>query len=435
MSLVSEAAAPAMYSLIDVNNFYVSCERVFDARLEGRPVCVLSNNDGAVVARSAEVKALGIKMGAPWFKLRDLAKQHGIIALSSNYTLYGDMSNRVVSILREYSPDMEVYSIDESFLRVERVAQLFGGRQGMGGAMRGRIRQWTGLPVCVGFGESKTLAKFANYLAKKNPQFEGVCDLASMSRAERAGWMNAVAVGEVWGVGSRTEARLQAMHVRSVLDLASVEPKALRSQFGVVMERTCNELRGVSCLALEDMAPAKQQIMSSRSFGAMISAMAELGDAVAFHADRAAAKLREQASVAGGVYVFVCTNRFRTQDPQYSAGTIIPLADPSDDTLLLTTAAHRALRRIYRSGFCYKKCGVMLVELSGKTERQVTLFDDDRVREKSARTMQVMDRINKVWGRGTIRSAAISIEQPWKMRADMRSPRYTTRWDELPVAT
>ncbi len=394
---------------------------------------VLSNNDGAVVARSNEVKALGVKMGVPWFKLRELANEHQIIALSSNYTLYGDMSNRVVAILRDYSPDMEVYSIDESFLRVECVAHRHGGRQRMGSAMRGRIRQWTGLPVCVGFGETKTLAKFANHLAKKNPEFDGVCDLPSMPQSVRFDWMSKVAVGEVWGVGPRLDARLQAIQVRSVLDLARLDPGAMRAQFGVVMERTCSELRGVSCLALEDVTPAKQQIMSSRSFGIRISTLAELGEAVAFHVDRAAEKLRNQKSVAAGVYVFICTNRFRQQDPQYSASTLIPLVDPSDDTLLLTNASHRALRRIFRAGYSYKKCGVMLVELSGKAQRQTTLFDDDGARAKSARTMQVMDCINKIWGRGTVRSAAIGVEQPWKMRAEMRSPRYTTCWDELPV--
>lgn len=422
-----------IYSLIDVNNFYVSCERVFNAKLEGKPVCVLSNNDGAVVARSAEVKALGVKMGVPWFKLRELAKEHNIIALSSNYTLYGDMSNRVVSILRDYSPDMEVYSIDESFLRVERVAHLYGGRKAMGQAMRGRIRQWTGLPVCVGFGPSKTLSKFANHLAKKNPVFNGVCDVAAMTSSERDSWMDKVDVGEVWGVGRRIEARLQAMNVRTVLDLARLDPQTMRAQFGVVMERTVRELRGVTCLALEDVTPVKQQIMSSRSFGTMITTITHLSQAVAFHVDRAAAKLRDQGSLAGSVYVFIQTNRFRSQDPQYSAGTIIPVADPSDDTLRLTDAALRALRRLYRHGFSYKKCGIMLMSLSTKAERQQTLFDDDQMREKSARTMQVMDHINRIWGRGTLRSAAIGVEQAWKMRADMRSPRYTTCWEELPI--
>ena len=255
------------FALVDVNNFYVSCERVFQPKLQNVPMVVLSNNDGCAVARSNEVKALGVKMGTPWFKMKDLARQHGILAFSSNYTLYGDMSNRVVSILRDFSPDIEVYSIDESFLRVERVAHLYGGLSPMGQQIRERISQWTGLPVCVGFGPSKTLAKLANHMAKKNPEFDGVCDLHAMSRLERRQWMSQIEVGEVWGVGRRINTRLAAMGIQTILELRNASPKAIRAQFGVVMERTCEELRGVSCLELEEIAPPKQQIMSSRSFG------------------------------------------------------------------------------------------------------------------------------------------------------------------------
>jgi Nucleotidyltransferase/DNA polymerase involved in DNA repair len=237
----------------------------FNPNLESTPLVVLSNNDGCAVARSNEVKALGVKMGTPWFKMKNLARQHGILAFSSNYTLYGDMSNRVATILRDFSPDIEVYSIDESFLRIETVTHLYGGAVAMGQQMRERIRQWTGLPVCVGIAPTKTLAKFANHLAKKNAVFEGVCDLHAMTRLERLEWMYGVEVGEVWGVGRRIAKRLEAMHIGTVLDLRNASPKEIRAQFGVVMERTCNELRGISCLELDDVAPSKQQIMSSRS--------------------------------------------------------------------------------------------------------------------------------------------------------------------------
>ena len=299
--LPAQADKPPLFALVDVNNFYVSCERAFNPRLQNIPVVVLSNNDGCAVARSNEVKALGVKMGAPWFQLKDLASQHGIVALSSNYTLYGDMSNRVVSVLREFSPDIEVYSIDESFLRVESLVHLHGSTTAMGQKMRQRIRRWTGLPVCAGFGETKTLAKFANHLAKKNPVFDGVCDLSSMTDAERKGWMAKIEVGEVWGVGRRIAARLQTMGVRTVLDLATMDLKVLRIQFGVVMERTASELRGVSCLELEELADPKQQIMASRSFGSIVYEMAEISEAVSWHIDRAAEKLRSQGSVAGAV--------------------------------------------------------------------------------------------------------------------------------------
>lgn len=423
-----------LFGLVDVNNFYVSCERAFNPRLANVPVVVLSNNDGCAVARSNEVKALGVKMGAPWFQMKELARQHGIVALSSNYTLYGDMSNRVVSILREFSPDIEVYSIDESFLRVETVDHLHGGATSMGQAMRHRIRQWTSLPVCAGFGESKTLAKFANHLAKKNPVFDGVCDLTALTDAQRQHWMAKIDVGEVWGVGRRIAARLQTMGIRSVLDLATADLKLIRRQFGVMLERTVTELQGTSCLELDDLADPKQQIMASRSFGEMVYDLAELGEAVAWHIDRAAEKLRDQVSVAGAVYVFIQTNRFRQADPQYNPGVVVPLADVSDDTRALTTAAMKGLRHIYRPGYSYKKCGVMLMELTAKQQRQETLFDDAAARAKSVKLMVAMDAVNSVWGRGTLRTGAAGMSKGWAMRSEDRSPRYTTNWDELPMA-
>ncbi|HRK37290.1 MAG TPA: Y-family DNA polymerase [Burkholderiaceae bacterium] len=425
---------PPLFGLVDVNNFYVSCERAFNPKLANVPVVVLSNNDGCAVARSNEVKALGIKMGVPWFQMKALARQHGIVALSSNYTLYGDMSNRVVNILRQFCPETEVYSIDESFLRVETVAHLYGGPTAMGHVMRHRIRQWTSLPVCAGFGPSKTLAKFANHLAKKNPVFDGVCDLTTMTDNQRHQWMTKYEVGEVWGVGRRIAARLETMGIRSVYDLAYADAKLIRRQFGVVMERTVSELLGTSCLELEDMADPKQQIMASRSFGAMVIELAELSEAVAWHIDRAAEKLRRQGSVAGAVYVFIQTNRFRETDAQYNPGVVVPLEDASDDNRAFTKAATKGLRHIYRPGFAYKKCGVMLMELSAKQQRQETLFDDPAARAKSAKLMAAVDAVNRVWGRGTLRTGTTGITKRWAMRSENRSPRYTTQWDELPVA-
>lgn len=425
---------PALFALVDVNNFYVSCERAFNPRLAHVPVVVLSNNDGCAVARSNEVKALGIKMGAPWFKLKELAQTHGIVALSSNYTLYGDMSNRVVSMLREFSPDIEVYSIDESFLRVETLVHLHGGATAMGQVMRHRIRRWTGLPVCAGFGATKTLAKFANHLAKKYPVFDGVCDLSAMTGTECRDWMAKIDVGEVWGVGRRIAVRLQAMSVRTVFDLAIADVKALRLQFGVVLERTASELRGVSCLELDDVADSKQQIMASRSFGSPVENVAEISEAVSWHVGRAAEKLRVQGSVAAAVYVFVQTNRFRAEQPQYNGGVVVPLADVLDDTRALTAAALTGLRHVYRHGYSYKKCGVMLMELTPKEQRQETLFDNAAARDKAVKAMAVMDAINRVWGRGTLQCAAAGTSTSWAMRSDNRSPRYTTQWEELPVA-
>lgn len=425
-------AAP-QFALVDVNNFYVSCERVFKPSLEGIPMVVLSNNDGCAVARSNEVKALGVKMGTPWFKMKDIARQHGIQAFSSNYTLYGDMSNRVSTILRDFAPDLEVYSIDESFLRIETVAQLLGGAIPMGHQMRNRIKQWTGLPVCVGVGPTKTLAKFANHLAKKNTVFDGVCDLHALSRTERLAWMAGVEVCEVWGVGPRISKCLVEMGIHTVLDLRNASPKAMRSHFGVVMERTCNELRGISCLELEDMAQPKKQIMSSRSFGTPVESIQELGESVASYLATAAEKLRRQKSVAGAVYVFLLTNRFKESEPQYNAGITVPMPDATGDTLALTSAALKGLAAIFRPGFRYKKAGVMLTLLSDTAASQVTLFDDPVLRAKSVKLMAAMDAINREFGRGTIQSGAGGVAQRWAMRAENRSPRYTTRWDELPV--
>lgn len=422
-----------LFALVDVNNFYCSCERAFNPKLEGVPVVVLSNNDGCAVARSNEVKALGVKMGTPWFQMRELAEQHGIVALSSNYTLYGDMSARVVDVLRQFSPDMEVYSIDESFLRVEGVVRLHGGTVSMGHSMRDRIKRWTGLPVCAGFGSTKTQAKLANHIAKKNPQFAGVCDLAGMPETERLDWMARIEVGEVWGIGRRIAARLGGMGVHTVLDLYRHDPKALRQAFGVVVERTASELQGVSCLALEEMVPQKQQIIASRSFGQTVWAQDVIAQAMAWHVDRAAQKLRAQGSVAGVVQVFIQTNRFRAQEPQYCPATVVPLAEVSDDTRALTAAALAGLQRIYRAGYGYKKCGVMLLEISERAHYQVTLFGDERDRERTAKAMATMDAVNQRWGRGTLRTAATGMSKAWEMRSEKRSPRYTTCWDELPV--
>ena len=427
------ASAP-MFALVDVNNFYVSCERVFQPQLEQVPMVVLSNNDGCAVARSAEVKALGVKMGTPWFKMKALAKEHGILALSSNYTLYGDMSNRATAVLRDFSPDIEVYSVDESFLRVESVAHLYGGVTAMGQQIRQRVKQWTGLPVCVGCGPTKTLAKIANHLAKKNPEFDGVCDLHAIPRPERLQWMSQLEVGEVWGVGKRIAKRLNAMGVETVLDLRNISIKEIRAQFGVVMERTCNELRGISCLELEDVAPAKQQIMSSRSFGSPVTTLAELREAVASYVSRAAEKLRAQGSVSAAVQVYIQTNRFKESDLQYSEGLLVPLPDPTDDTRLLTSAATLGLGLIFKPGYQYKKAGIMLTLISDKAKRQQTLFDDPLQRAQSAKLMAAMDAINAEFGRDTVRAGATGTEKRWAMRSENRSPRFTTRWDELPIA-
>ena len=423
-----------LFALVDVNNMYVSCERAFNPRLRDRPVVVLSNNDGCAVARSNEVKALGVKMGQPWFQMQDLARQHGIVGLSSNYTLYGDMSNRIMTILRTYSPHVEVYSIDESFVSLNGLAGLWASPTAMGQHMRAKILQWTTLPVCVGVGQSKTLGKLANHIAKKVPLFDSVCDLSTMSAARMHWLFTRIDVGEVWGVGRRLGDKLRALGINTVQDLKDAEPRDMRAKFGVVMERTCLELRGLSCLDLEEVAPARKEIVSSKSFGSMVHTEDELAEAVTAYVTRAAEKLCSQGSVCGAVTVFVQTNRFRQDDLQYSNALTVPIIVPTDDTRVLAGAALHGLVRIYREGFRYKKAGVMLLDLSPKGMLQGVLFDEARPREADVKIMAALDALNARFGRDTVTLASAGLAPRWAMRSENKTPCYTTRWDELPKA-
>jgi DNA polymerase V len=434
MSTMNQAGhTNQLFALVDVNNFYVSCERVFAPKLEEVPMVVLSNNDGCAVARSAEVKALGIKTGTPWFQMQALAKQHGIQAYSSNYTLYGDMSGRVVEVLKTFTPSLEVYSIDESFLAIETVLKQYADPSCLGHIIKQEIKDTTGLPVCVGIGASKTLAKLANHLAKKHPQFAGVCDISSMPKEALYQWMAETAVGEVWGIGGKTAKKLKELKINSIFDLVQASPQSMRQQFGVVIERICYELRGVSCLQLEEVAPAKQQIISSRSFGKPVTSMEELAESVATHAARGAEKLRSQKSVTGALTIFVQTNPHKQYEPQHHQSITVALSDPSDNTLTLTTAALAGLKQIYKTGFKYKKAGVILNLLADKPTMQQSLFDDMEVKGKSAGLMKAMDSINSRFGNAVIRTAAAGTKQDWQMRSSNKSPNYTTQWDELPV--
>ena len=416
-------------ALIDVNNFYVSCERVFNPKLVGKPVVVLSNNDGCAVARSNEVKALGVAMGAPWFKLKDLARQHGIIALSSNYALYADMSNRVMSILRDFSPDQEVYSIDESFLDVtsfKRCDLIAYGQQ-----MRNCILQWTGLPVCVGIGSTKTLAKLANHCAKKQPIFNGVCNFNAMDEQALNQILGGIEVGEVWGVGRKLAPKLNAIGIRSVLDLKQANTERLRQQFGVVMEKTIRELNGTVCIEMEEIAPAKKQILSSRSFGIPVRDYTSLSESITLYMSRAAEKLRKQHSYAGSVYVHIRTSPFKPDEPYYGNGMTIPLPSPTDDTRQLVNVALWGLRQLYKPNYNYQKAGVMLGELVPAEGCQTDLFARSATPEKSSMLMTVMDGINRKMGKESIKLASEGFKRPWKMKQGNKSPSYTTSWNDL----
>lgn len=416
-------------ALIDGNNFYVSCERIFNPQLEGRPVVVLSNNDGCVVSRSQEAKDLGIQMGAPWFQLRDQARRYGIVALSSNYALYADMSRRMMAVLARYAPDQEVYSIDECFLGLKGYTHydLVAHAQ----AMRRQVRQWIGIPVCVGIAETKTLAKLANHCAKKGRAGnEGVCDLTGMSAANRTALFATIAVGEVWGIGPRIAQRMEERGIGDVEALRSADPKAIRREFSVTVERTVLELNGVPCQEMEDAVLPRQQIMSSRSFGQYVHSLAELREAVASYMATAAEKLRRQASVAGMVQVYLRTNPHKTEHPQYHPSMAIPLPVASADTLRLTQAALWGLERIYRPGYAYQKAGVVLMALGDAAVQQADMFSPVRDNPK---LMAVMDRINGTWGRGTLRSAATGVDSAWRMRRERMTRRYTTQWDDVAV--
>ncbi|MDP1959416.1 MAG: Y-family DNA polymerase [Methylotenera sp.] len=417
-------------ALIDVNNFYVSCERVFNPKLVGKPVVVLSNNDGCAVARSNEVKALGVAMGAPWFKLKDLAKQHGIIGLSSNYALYADMSNRVMSILREYSPDQEVYSIDESFLDLTEFQRLDLIHYGQ--HMRKRIMRWTGLPVCVGIGSTKTLAKLANHCAKKQPVFNSVCNFNTMSALELSNTFNQVEVGSVWGVGRKLAPKLQALGINTVLDLKNANPERMRQQFSVVMEKTIRELNGTVCMELEDISPAKKQIISSRSFGQSVSDYNSLAQSITLYMSTAAEKLRRQQSYAGSVHVYIRTSPFKPDDPFYSNGMTIPLPNHTNDTRQLVNIALWGLKQIYKPNYNYAKAGVMLGEIVSIEGVQTDLFSQIQSSPKSSTLMTTMDQINRKMGKESIKLASEGFKRPWKMKQGNKSPSYTTKWGDLP---
>jgi DNA polymerase V len=418
-------------ALVDVNNFYVSAERVFNPKLEGRPVVVLSNNDGCVVARSAEVKALGVPMGEPWFKLKALARKHGIIALSSNYALYADMSNRVMSVLSDFSPRQEVYSIDECFLDMEGMP---GSHAETGEVIRSRVRKWVGVPVCVGIAPTKTLAKLANHCAKKSlAGQEGVCDFTTMSERKIGQILDGIEVGEVWGIGRKLTEQLKAGDIHTVRQLRDFDVSRLRSRFGVVMERTVRELRGTPCLEMTDISPPKQQIISSRSFGRYVTDLQELEEAVSTYMGRAAEKLRRQNSVAATAYVYIRTNPHKDGESQYSPGMTVGLSQPTNDTRRLTEAVLACLRRIYCPEFRYQKAGVMLSDIIPAGIAQGDLFAVEPMTAKTNKLMSTLDLVNLRMGQGTLRMASEGIAQSWKMKRGSMSPAYTTRWSELPI--
>lgn len=415
-----------VFALVDGNNFYVSCERVFNPGLVGRPVVVLSNNDGCAVSRSQEAKDLGIVMGQPWFQMRHLERR-GLVALSSNYALYADMSARMMSVASQFCPRQEVYSIDESFLHFEGF-----GRYRLTehcGLLRDRVRQWTGIPVCVGLGASKTLAKLANRIAKKTPALRGVCNLMDLSDVEISRFFASVPVNDVWGVGSRTTAKLHKLGIRSAEDLARANCDLIRMRFGVQLERTVRELNGLSCYDLETEPPAKQQIVSSLSFGQLVTDINELREAIQTHVSRAGEKLRRQGSSCSAIAVFLGTNPFLPGEPQYHPMSSCPMPYPAQDGFSLTRVALKVLEEIYRPEFRYKKAGVMLMELAPVGQVQGSLFKQPN--PKQVRLSQLVDGLNDQMGRDSVQMAGAGTRPAWAMKRNRMSPAYTSSWRDI----
>lgn len=417
---MSSTSHPDYFALVDCNNFYVSCERVFNPGLENLPVVVLSNNDGCVIARSNEAKAVGIAMGEPFFKVRELIRRENIAVLSSNYALYGDMSRRVMQILTDFAPAVYPYSIDEAFLDIAVSDPAAFARN-----LRNTILQWVGIPVSIGIATTKTLAKAANTLAKKG---DGVFTLTDPEPVLRQ-----FPVGKIWGIGSRLTARLQAKGILTAWDLSKADDNWVRRETSVVGLRTVLELRGISCLPLDEAPPAKQSVVTSKSFGRPVSCFGEMTEAIAVYMSRAAEKIRNQGSLASYLSVFVVPKPLYGGPARSACHFDIDLPEPTSYTPLLVHFAKEALQRLWRPGQTYQKAGVMLAGLIPEAQFQKDLFTCYPVpSEKQTALMQVMDSLNRQYGRKTLKVASEGRGQSWQMKQERRSPRYTTKWSEIP---
>ncbi len=419
-------------ALVDCNNFYASCERLFQPQLSNRPIVVLSNNDGCIVARSNEAKALGIGMGTPLFKVKDEIKKYRIAVFSSNYTLYGDLSKRVMDTLKTFTPNVEVYSIDESFLDLAGFEHH--NLQQYGEVMRKTVMQWTGIPVSIGIGSTKTLAKTANHLSKKSPTHNGVLNLNAVH--DLTAVLESVAIQDVWGIGRRWSDRLHQMGIHTARQLRDADTNDLKKRFNVILARTSQELRGIPCIELEEEQPDRQQIISSRSFGERIEQIHPLQQALSHFVSRAAAKLRKQHLQARHISVFIQTSphsKDPVTDPYYKNSQSTRLSTPSDNTGELIQHALQLLEQIYQPGHRYLRAGIMLSDLTPYAQRQGDLFAPVVQKSDNNPLMQALDNINQKMGVGTLRYASEGFGGHWQMRQSRKSPRYTTRWDELAV--
>jgi DNA polymerase V len=417
-----------VFGLVDCNSFYASCEKAFVPALKNKPVVVLSNNDGCVVAASKEAKALGIGVGTPFFKIKDLCDGGGVGVFSSNYALYGDMSRRVMSVLRLWSPEVEVYSIDEAFLDLSGIKGA--SDQPYGRRLAETVTRWTGIPVTIGIGPTKTLAKAANDAAKRSGAvFGSLMDAAAQEKR-----LAEMAVEDVWGISDNWGARLRMLGIKIASALKNADTGFIRRNFSVVVERIVRELRGEACIALEHAPPPRRQVQISRSFGRRPSELSDLEEAAACYAFRAAEKLRSLGRVAGGIYVYIRTDRF-ADAPQYANASAAGFPAPTDDGFEIVGEALRQLEKIYRPGFSYKKAGVMMLDLQPRSVcLQGDLFGIGGDAKRRSGLFSAVDRLNARLGGNTVFVASQGVKRKWALRAERRSPRYTTRWDELPVA-
>ena len=418
-----------MFALVDVNNFYASCETLFRPDLQGKPVVVVSNNDGCIISRSREAKKLGIDMAAPYFKIKDELHRQRVTVFSSNYALYADLSNRVMSTLAEITPSVELYSIDEAFIDLSGVSNCIS-LEAFGHQIRNQILKNTGLPTGVGIAPTKTLAKVANYAAKRWASAGGVVDISSRERQRKL--LFHVPIHEVWGVGRRISKKLALMGIENALQLADSSTWVIRKHFNVVLERTVRELRGESCLAFDEFPPTKQQIICSRSFGKRITQYSDMHQAICAYAERAAEKLRAEHQFCRFISVFIRTSPHADNRIYYGNQASVTLMTPTNDTRDIIRAATSSLDQIWREGHRYMKAGVMLSDFFSSGVAQLNLFDENRPYANSVALMETIDRLNTS-GRGSVWFAGQGIEKNWAMKRDMLSPAYTTRYSDLPV--
>ncbi len=405
-----------IYALVDINNCYVSCERAFNPKLNQYPVVVLSNNDGCAVARSQEVKDLGIKMGTPLFKMKDLVRKHNIQVLSSNYALYAEMSRRFHAVLRDFVADgeQEIYSIDESFLELTSHNNFDINIKAQ--TIKDRLWNWLSLPVCIGIGATKTEAKMANHIAKKNPHFQGICNLVEMSLTAKEAMYASIDVGDVWGVGRKHSKKLNQLGVSTVLDLACSESNYIRKQFSIVLERTVLELQGIPCIELEHTPDAKQQIIASRSFGQKVTREEELQDAIRAYVQDAFKRMRDDHLLCGCMLVFAQSSPFDQSNGFYNKSVSFAFPEPTDDLLLMTSCATQMITKLYKEGILFKKCGVMLMGLEPKSKHTYDLLTDMNKIEQSDRLMNTFQDIQGKFGKSKIAIGAVNkTSQAWQM--------------------